>query len=75
MFGREGLDTIYDETWKPSTVPRVDIMIFENDVIGYKLSAKLFGEEMESREEDEAFSLLVPNAVRLREDAAKDTES
>ena len=50
-------------------------MICENDLIGYKLSAGLFGEEMKSRKEDEAFSLLVSTAVRLREDAAKDTES
>ena len=31
-------------------------MIFKDDLIGYKLGAKLCGEEVESRKEDEAFS-------------------
>ena len=38
------------------------------------MSAESFGEEVRSRKEDEAFSVLDSTAVFLREDAAEDTE-
>ena len=69
MFGREGSDTLYDEIWKPSTVSGEDIMIFKDDLIGYKLAKICVAKRWKAERKMKHFR-VGSDTARLREDAA-----